>query len=144
MLGLLDALSLFGYSKELVFIKIMRNILSSKKLLLLALLEDVVVIFFLFSIIASSLEILLPNILAQRIPLALIFTAFTILAFLYLRTLQKESLPLPVFSVPSFLKILVFIFLILIGLFMTRAFGIWGAFAQVALLSVTLWYWFKK
>lgn len=122
----------------------MHNTLLSKKFLLLALLEDVVVILFIFSVIASSLEILLPNILAQRIPLALIFTVFTALTFLYLRTLQKENFSLPSFLVPSFLKIGILIFLILIGLFMTRAFGVWGALVQITLLFLTLWYWFKK
>lgn len=119
----------------------MRNFFSQKKFLLLALLEDVLMIFFLCTLIASGLEILLPGVLAHTVPLALLFTIFAFLTLLYTQWIQKERLSYPNFSIPTALFVSLTILLVLVALFMTRAFGIWGALIQVALIGLALFIW---
>ncbi len=122
----------------------MYKFLSRKKFLFLALLEDILLIFFLFTLIASGLEILLPGVLAHKLPLAFLFTAFAILALLYIRWIQKERLSYPQISLRAPLLWLAALFLVAVALFMTRAFGVWGAFLQVVLIVLAFFFWFQK
>lgn len=122
----------------------MKKFFAQKKFLVLALLEESVVITFLFVLIASSIEILLPGLLANRLPLALFFTVFLILTLSYLALLKKHQLPLPMLTVPVLLQGVGIVFLTLVTLFMTRAFGWWAALIQAMLLGLLFWLWSKK
>ncbi len=115
-----------------------------KKILFIALLEDLVFIFFLFALLASGLEIILPGILSNKIPLALIFTVFALLIFGYIKALQKENLPYPSCMLPTAVAVFALSLLFLIGIFMTRAFGLRAAFIQTALLMLALGLWLKS
>lgn len=120
------------------------SLFTQKKFLFIALLEDLVFIFFLFALLASGLEIILPGILANKIPLALIFTVFALLIFGYIKALQKENLPYHSFVLPTAAVVLVLALLFLIGIFMSRAFGIGAGFIQIALLMLALGLWLKS
>lgn len=118
----------------------MKYLSSQKKLLAFALLEDVLVMLFFFTLLASSLEILLPGILANRIPLAGIFTVFTLLLFGYAHWKKELDKPLPSFSLPPSLLVILFVLLILVTLFMNRDFGFLGAALQLGLIVLALFY----
>lgn len=123
----------------------MRTFLSQKKFLFLALLEDTLFLLFLSTVIASSLEILLPGSLSHKIPLALLFTLFALALFFYLQWTKKEGiLSYRAYSPSPALLFVLVLLLALVALFMTRAFGMWGALFQVFLLILTLNIWFRK
>lgn len=119
--------------------------LNHKKFLLLALLEDFLFILFLFTFLASGLEILLPGILANKMPLAFLFTLFAFLLFVYSYWIKKERLPYPRFYIPRVIFIILIVVLVAVTLFMNRDFGIWGAILQCILISGGLfYYWYSK
>lgn len=115
-----------------------------KKLLLLALFEDVLFILFLSTLIASSMEILLPGILSNRLPLAFLFTLFALLFFFYTGWKQKEGIATPSFSLPPALLFTLGIILFLVTLFMNRDFGFFGAAVQAILILLALFYWYHR
>lgn len=120
----------------------MKHFFSSKKLLLLALLEDTLVIFFVLTLLVSVLEVILPGILANKLPLAFLFTALALLIFLYGHHIKKEGLSYPQFRIPLSLSVILFVGLLLVTLFMNRAFGLWGSVVQFGLLLLVIFtYW---
>lgn len=119
----------------------MRKFLHQKKFLLLALYEDLLLIVFFFTLLASSIEMVLPGILANRLPLAFLFTFLVLLFFFYVTWRQKEGLPSLQWSLPPSLSITLFILLFLVTLFVARNFGFLGATFQALLLVMALYYW---
>lgn len=123
----------------------MRPSLTSKKLLGLALFEDLLVVFFLLIFLTSALEILLPGILANKMPLAFLFTAFAFLLFAYSFWIKKMSLPYPTLQWPRAILFVLFVGLVTVTLFMNRAFGLLGDIFQLALLSLAIFcFWCTK
>lgn len=122
----------------------MITFITQKKYLILALIEDLTFIFFLFLVLASSMEIILPGILSNKLPLALIFTVFALLLFVSLSNARKERVAVNTSSLPLIISLFIFGGFLLTGIFMTRAFGVWGAGFQTVLLLFTLSYWLLR
>jgi hypothetical protein len=111
--------------------------------LVLALTEDLLLLLFLTLTTFASIEVLLPELVLSRIPLALLFGAFFATLTVYFSLSEKLRTPLMRVSLPKIGIVLLFVFLVLALGINLRAFGLWAALAQIILL-VMLWFLITK
>ena len=122
----------------------MQKFFSQKKALLFALMEDALFLVFALSIVASSVEILLPGSISAKIPLAFVFSllAGALLLFLWLQ--KSGNFSSPRITISRFVVLLLLGILCFVGLLMNSDFGITASLVQIFLVGLFFFLLFKK